>query len=75
MTLARLAPGRRFALRDMPSITGTLVNIGEGSALVVLDGQAKVIDIETGEGQWVRFVRSGDKRQTISKFVDVTPIQ
>lgn len=58
----------------MPEVTGTLVVVGNGSALVELDGEPKVCDFETIHHEWVRIVKSGKRRTTITKYVEVTPL-
>jgi hypothetical protein len=74
VTLERLAAGRRFALAEMREVTGRLVAVGEGSALVELDGAPSFRSFETADGRTVCISSSGKHRTTITKLVDVVPL-
>jgi len=74
MTLQFLRPGSRFRLTEAPAVTGTLVKCCEGCAVVELDGQERVCDFETINHEWVRIVRSGKRRTTITKLVEIERI-
>ncbi len=73
MVLARLTAGTRFRLTEAPEVSGTLVKVNEGSATVELDGRPQVCDFETFDHRWVRIEKSGKRRTTICKMVDVQP--
>lgn len=75
MNLSRLPAGRRFQLAEMPEVVGTLLKVTDGSALVEYDGAPEVCDFETIHHEWVRIVKSGKRRTTISKHVAVIPLR
>jgi len=74
LTLEYLPPGTRFALADLPTYTGTLIRVGDGSATVELDGRATVRDFETADHKWVRICDNGRRRTTIAKTAEVKPL-
>jgi hypothetical protein len=73
MPLFRLRPGCRWQAIEAPEITGTVVRIGEGSAVVDLDGEPYVDQFEA-RGKIVRILRSGSKRTTITRRLEVRQI-
>lgn len=73
MTLARLRPGTKFCLTDMPHLVGELIRLGEGSATIDWIGQPTFETFEA-RGKIVCIERSGRKRTTITRHVDVTPL-
>lgn len=74
MTLATLAPGRRFRVDGMPELAGELLAVSESRALVKLDRPPRVVDFQDGRtGEWVRFTRAGGHVTTWSPYTPVIP--
>jgi len=67
MMLSDLAPGMRFVLLESAGpLTGTLVELHEGRAVVDFDGTPQLYDFERGDHTWGRIITSGKRRTSIT---------
>jgi hypothetical protein len=73
-TLKQLAPGTRFALAEMPEVTGELVRVTDNRALVKLEGKPRQVGFQDKRGKARHFRAATTRRVSWAADVRVNVI-